>query len=78
MILKIPGAITLSLFTTVDSREEGTEFEVTGFDKAFVSPTFGKAKGGGGGVRIRVTAYSLGSKKKKEWARVAQYTALLK
>ncbi|GKB15387.1 hypothetical protein Tco_0849310 [Tanacetum coccineum] len=40
---EIPGAITLSLFTTVDSREEGTEFEVTGFDKAFVSPTLGKA-----------------------------------
>nr|GEV64716.1 hypothetical protein [Tanacetum cinerariifolium] len=28
LILKIPGAITLSLFTTVDSREEGAEFEV--------------------------------------------------
>ncbi|GKE26507.1 hypothetical protein Tco_1441891, partial [Tanacetum coccineum] len=27
-----PEAITLSLFTTVDSREEGAEFEVTGFD----------------------------------------------
>ncbi|GJX16257.1 hypothetical protein Tco_0217089, partial [Tanacetum coccineum] len=33
--LKIPGAITLSLFTTVDSREEGAESKVTGFDKAF-------------------------------------------
>nr|GEW91622.1 retrovirus-related Pol polyprotein from transposon TNT 1-94 [Tanacetum cinerariifolium] len=42
LILKIPGAITLSLFTTVDSREEGAEFEVTGFDKAFDSPTLGK------------------------------------
>ncbi|GJR01750.1 hypothetical protein Tco_0524734 [Tanacetum coccineum] len=41
-ILKIPGAITLSLFTTVDSPEEGTEFKVTGFDKAFISPTLGK------------------------------------
>ncbi|GKA22258.1 hypothetical protein Tco_0708220 [Tanacetum coccineum] len=41
LILKIPGAITLSLFTTVDSREEGFEFEVTGFDKAFDSPTLG-------------------------------------
>nr|GFB37502.1 hypothetical protein [Tanacetum cinerariifolium] len=34
LILKIPGAITLSLFTIVDSREEGAKFEVTGFDKA--------------------------------------------
>ncbi|GJW23616.1 hypothetical protein Tco_0034238 [Tanacetum coccineum] len=56
LILKIPGAITLSLFTTVDSREEGTEFEVTGFDKAFVSPTLGKAVDLG---RVG-TAYSLG------------------
>nr|GFB99158.1 hypothetical protein [Tanacetum cinerariifolium] len=37
LILKIPRAITLSLFTIVDSREEGAKFEVTGFDKARVS-----------------------------------------
>ncbi|GKG24141.1 hypothetical protein Tco_0392177, partial [Tanacetum coccineum] len=48
LILKIPGAITLSLFTTDDSREEGAEFEVTGFDKAFDLPTLG------------ITVYSLG------------------
>ncbi|GJV30138.1 hypothetical protein Tco_1386586 [Tanacetum coccineum] len=41
LILKVPGAITLSLFTTVDSQEEGAEFEVTGFDKAFDLPTLG-------------------------------------
>ncbi|GJZ10987.1 hypothetical protein Tco_0545746 [Tanacetum coccineum] len=41
LILKIPGAITLSLFTTVDSREEGAEFEVTGFDITFDLPTLG-------------------------------------
>ncbi|GKG11660.1 hypothetical protein Tco_0345897, partial [Tanacetum coccineum] len=39
LILKISGAITLSLFTTVDSREEGAEFKVIGFDNAFDSPT---------------------------------------
>ncbi|GJR58147.1 hypothetical protein Tco_1500309 [Tanacetum coccineum] len=58
--LKIPGAITLSLFTTVDSREEGAKFEVTGFDKAFVSPTLGKAVELGRGV----TTYSLGLEEK--------------
>ncbi|GKC65186.1 hypothetical protein Tco_1097784, partial [Tanacetum coccineum] len=46
LILKIYGAITLSLFTTVDSREEGAEFEVTGFDKAFDSPTLGGTRFG--------------------------------
>ncbi|GKA86986.1 hypothetical protein Tco_0808697 [Tanacetum coccineum] len=56
LILKIPGAITLSLFTTVDSREEGAEFEVTGFDKAFDLPTLGKAIDLGRGL----TSYSLG------------------
>ncbi|GJY78362.1 hypothetical protein Tco_0484163 [Tanacetum coccineum] len=39
----IPGAITLSLFTTVDSQEEGAKFEVTDFYKAFDSSTLGKA-----------------------------------
>nr|GEV87077.1 hypothetical protein [Tanacetum cinerariifolium] len=42
LILKIPRAITLSLFITIDSREEGAECEVIGFDKAFDSPTLGK------------------------------------
>ncbi|GKF96028.1 hypothetical protein Tco_0288763, partial [Tanacetum coccineum] len=41
LILNIPRAITLSLFITFDSRVEGAKFEVTGFDKAFVSPTLG-------------------------------------
>ncbi|GKG28559.1 hypothetical protein Tco_0406886, partial [Tanacetum coccineum] len=39
LILNIPGAITISFFTTFDSRVEGAEFEVIGFNKAFVSPT---------------------------------------
>ncbi|GKF18804.1 hypothetical protein Tco_0063722 [Tanacetum coccineum] len=50
LILKIPGAITLSLFITIDSREEGAEFEVTGFDKAFDSPTLGMTLEFGKGV----------------------------
>ncbi|GKC50995.1 retrotransposon protein, putative, ty1-copia subclass [Tanacetum coccineum] len=54
LILKIPGAITLSLFITVDSREEGAEFKVTGVDKAFDSPTLGKILDLG----RRVTEYS--------------------
>nr|GFA59436.1 hypothetical protein [Tanacetum cinerariifolium] len=40
LILDILEAVTLSLFTTVDSREEGVEFEMTGFDKASDSTTF--------------------------------------
>nr|GFC31721.1 hypothetical protein [Tanacetum cinerariifolium] len=36
LILNIPGAITLSLFTLFDSCGVETEFEVTEFDKAFV------------------------------------------
>nr|GFA27547.1 hypothetical protein [Tanacetum cinerariifolium]GFA38530.1 hypothetical protein [Tanacetum cinerariifolium] len=39
LILNIPGAITLSLFTLLVSCGVETEFEVTGFDKAFVLPT---------------------------------------
>ncbi|GJX64182.1 hypothetical protein Tco_0298525, partial [Tanacetum coccineum] len=50
LILKIPGAITLSLFITFNSREEGAEFEVTGFDKAFVLSTLGRTKDFGKGV----------------------------
>nr|GEZ13126.1 hypothetical protein [Tanacetum cinerariifolium] len=50
LILNIPGAIILSLFTTDDSQEEGVEFEVTGFDKAFDSPTVGKTLDLGRGV----------------------------
>nr|GFC82456.1 hypothetical protein [Tanacetum cinerariifolium] len=42
LILNIPGAITLSLFTPLDSYGVETEFEVTGFDKVFVSPTLGR------------------------------------
>nr|GEV43495.1 hypothetical protein [Tanacetum cinerariifolium] len=42
LILNIPGAITLSLFTPFDSCSVETEFEVTGFDKAFVLPTLGR------------------------------------
>nr|GFB57917.1 hypothetical protein [Tanacetum cinerariifolium]GFB58929.1 hypothetical protein [Tanacetum cinerariifolium] len=41
LILNMPGVITLSLFTPLDSCGVGTEFEVTGFDKAFVSPILG-------------------------------------
>nr|GFA32663.1 hypothetical protein [Tanacetum cinerariifolium] len=39
LILNIPGAITLSLFTPLDSYGVETEFEVTGFDKAFAPPS---------------------------------------
>nr|GEU40431.1 integrase, catalytic region, zinc finger, CCHC-type, peptidase aspartic, catalytic [Tanacetum cinerariifolium] len=39
LILNIPRAITLSLFTPLGSCGVETEFEVTGFDKAFDSPT---------------------------------------
>nr|GFD26346.1 hypothetical protein [Tanacetum cinerariifolium] len=42
LILNIPGAITLSLFTLLDSCGVEYEFEVTGFDKAFVLPIFGR------------------------------------
>nr|GEU66818.1 hypothetical protein [Tanacetum cinerariifolium] len=41
LILNIPGAITVSFFTTFDSCGMGTEFQVTRFDKACVSPTLG-------------------------------------
>nr|GEU57607.1 hypothetical protein [Tanacetum cinerariifolium] len=40
--LNIPGAITLSLFTLLDSCSVETEFEVTGFDKPFVLPILGR------------------------------------
>ncbi|GJV74935.1 ribonuclease H-like domain-containing protein [Tanacetum coccineum] len=56
LILKIPGVITLLLFTTVDSQEEGAEFEVTGFDKAFDLPTLGIIVD----LRKGVTEYSFG------------------
>ncbi|GJZ19984.1 hypothetical protein Tco_0556574 [Tanacetum coccineum] len=56
LIIKIPGAITLSLFITDDSREEGAEFEVIGFDKAFDLPTLGITVDLGKGV----TKYSFG------------------
>ncbi|GJY67907.1 hypothetical protein Tco_0470889 [Tanacetum coccineum] len=56
LILKIPRAITLSLFTTADLREEGSKFEVTGFDKAFDLPTLGITVD----LRKGVTEYSFG------------------
>ena len=55
LILKIPRAITFLFVTTFDSEVEGTEFEVTGFDKAD-SPTLGRTEDFG----KRVTEYSLG------------------
>nr|GEW19741.1 integrase, catalytic region, zinc finger, CCHC-type, peptidase aspartic, catalytic [Tanacetum cinerariifolium] len=42
LILNIPGAITLSLFTPLDTGGLETELEVTGFDKAFVSLILGR------------------------------------
>ncbi|GKE93014.1 hypothetical protein Tco_1574109, partial [Tanacetum coccineum] len=50
LILNIPGAITLSFCTTFDSCGEGTEFEVTGFDKACVSSILGRPLDFGKGV----------------------------
>nr|GEW41524.1 hypothetical protein [Tanacetum cinerariifolium] len=41
-ILNIPGAITLALFTPLETGGVETELEVTGFDKAFVSPILGR------------------------------------
>nr|GEX49006.1 putative reverse transcriptase domain-containing protein [Tanacetum cinerariifolium] len=51
-------AITLSLFTIVDSREEGAEFEVISFDKAFDSPTLRKTSD----LERRVIEYNVGPK----------------
>nr|GEW63109.1 hypothetical protein [Tanacetum cinerariifolium] len=42
LILNIPRAITISLFTPLNSYDVETEFEVTGFDKACVLPTLGR------------------------------------
>nr|GFA92915.1 hypothetical protein [Tanacetum cinerariifolium] len=42
LILNIPRAITLSLFTPLDSCGVETKFEVTGFDKAFVLLILGR------------------------------------
>nr|GFC70266.1 hypothetical protein [Tanacetum cinerariifolium] len=42
LILNIPGAITLSLFTPLETCGVETDLEVTGFDKAFVSPILGR------------------------------------
>ncbi|GJT78786.1 retrovirus-related pol polyprotein from transposon TNT 1-94 [Tanacetum coccineum] len=50
LILKIPEASTLLLFTIVYSREECAEFEVTGFDKAFDLPTLGRTEDFGKGI----------------------------
>ncbi|GJX41380.1 hypothetical protein Tco_0256370, partial [Tanacetum coccineum] len=73
LILKIPGAITLSLFTTVDSQEEGAKFEVTGFYKAFDSSTLGKAVDLGRGV----TAYSLGLEKEGGFPKIDCFVNLV-
>ncbi|GJU22525.1 ribonuclease H-like domain-containing protein [Tanacetum coccineum] len=56
LILNIHGEITLSFFTTFDYMGVGTEFEVTGFDKACDSSILGIALDLGRGVR----AYSFG------------------
>ncbi|GJT05636.1 hypothetical protein Tco_0840098 [Tanacetum coccineum] len=64
--LKIPGAITVSLFITVDSREEGAEFEVTGFDKAFDLPTLGITVD----LRKGVTEYSFGLEEEGGFPRI--------
>nr|GEV99548.1 reverse transcriptase domain-containing protein [Tanacetum cinerariifolium] len=56
LVLKILGEITLSFFTTFDYVGMGTEFEVTSFDKARVSPTLGKIIDLGRGI----ATYSLG------------------
>nr|GFC84555.1 hypothetical protein [Tanacetum cinerariifolium] len=42
LILNMPGAITLALFTPLETCGVETELEVTGFDKAFVSPILGR------------------------------------
>nr|GFC71225.1 hypothetical protein [Tanacetum cinerariifolium] len=42
LILNIPGEITIALFTPLDTCGVETELEVTGFDKAFVSPILGR------------------------------------
>nr|GFB57727.1 hypothetical protein [Tanacetum cinerariifolium] len=42
LILNMPGAITLSLFTPLETCAVETELEVTGFDKAFISPILGR------------------------------------
>nr|GEW71459.1 hypothetical protein [Tanacetum cinerariifolium] len=50
LILKILGAIPLTVCTTFDSRVEGAEFEVTGLDKAFILSTLGRTEDFGEGV----------------------------
>nr|GFB12603.1 copia protein [Tanacetum cinerariifolium] len=42
LILNIHGAITLAFFTPLETYGVETELEVTGFDKAFVSPILGR------------------------------------
>ncbi|GJY65300.1 hypothetical protein Tco_0467538 [Tanacetum coccineum] len=44
LVLKIIGAITLTVCITFDSCVEGVEFEVTGLDKAFVLSTLGRTE----------------------------------
>nr|GFB62839.1 hypothetical protein [Tanacetum cinerariifolium] len=42
LILNMPEAITLALFKPLETYGVETELEVTGFDKAFVSPILGR------------------------------------
>ncbi|GJT08635.1 hypothetical protein Tco_0843097 [Tanacetum coccineum] len=49
-VLRILGAITLTICTTFDSYVEGAKFEVTGLDKAFVLSILGRTKDFGKGV----------------------------
>ncbi|GKA37005.1 hypothetical protein Tco_0723570 [Tanacetum coccineum] len=73
LILKIPRAITLSLFITIDSREEGAEFEVTGFDKAFDLPTLGITIDLGKGV----TEYSFSLEEKGGFPKIDCFANLV-
>ncbi|GJY90325.1 hypothetical protein Tco_0505521, partial [Tanacetum coccineum] len=73
LILKILGAITLSLFITVDSREEGAEFKVTGFDKAFDSPTLRITLD----LRKGVTEYSFGPEEEGGFPKIDCFETLV-
>nr|GEU40123.1 hypothetical protein [Tanacetum cinerariifolium] len=51
LVLKILGAITLTVCINFDYRVEGAEFEVTGLDKAFILSTLGRTEDFGKGVK---------------------------
>ncbi|GKA38885.1 hypothetical protein Tco_0731436 [Tanacetum coccineum] len=57
LVLKILAAITLTVYTTFDSRVEGVEFEMTGLDKAFVLSTLRRTEDFGKGVTNKVLVY---------------------